>query len=399
MWQQIKALREQRGEIMGQMKAILNKAQTEKRDLSAEENNKFDELNGKAEAKQAEIKRYETLHSLEQSAPQSDAGRNGNDGSESRTDDQAAVERRAEMNRYLRGEVRREEFRALSVGCIGVVGDRPFATKLVEVLKAFTGVREAGATIIPSSTGNPITIGKVNDTSNTGQIVAEATDDTTSADATVGNVTLNAYKFDSKWIKVSTELLRDAAFDVEAFIYKTAGQRIGRALNTYTTTGTGTGQPAGFVVGATTGKVAAATNAITYEELLDLLHSVDSAYRNSGMAKWQMHDLTLAAIRKLKDGDNRYIFSAGETDRPGRILGYEYVCNNDMAQLSSGVSSKVVSFGDFSSYVVRDVTTPEIIVAKELFSGAGLVGYRVFSRHDGKTTDTTAVKNLALAAA
>ena len=113
----------------------------------------------------------------------------------------------------------------------------------------------------------------------------------------------------------------------------------------------------------------------------------------------QLHDTTLAAIRKLKDGNGRYIWSPGEAGLPSRILDFPYVVNNDMAQLTSGVNSAVAAIGDFSRYFVRDVTTPWIVRADELFISSGLVGYKVFSRHDGNLADTAAVKLLKLAAA
>jgi hypothetical protein len=46
-------------------------------------------------------------------------------------------------------------------------------------LKTFAGVREAGATILPTSDGNDLTVPKADDTSNTGQIVGEGVEDNT----------------------------------------------------------------------------------------------------------------------------------------------------------------------------------------------------------------------------
>jgi len=146
------------------------------------------------------------------------------------------------------------------------------------------------------------------------------------------------------------------------------------------------------------GKTAALTNAVAYEEYIDFVHSLDAAYRNTGKCLVQLHDTTLAAIRKLKDGNGRYIWSAGEAGAPSRLLDYGYVVNNDMAQLTSGAGSIVAAFGDFSRYFVRDVTAPWIVRADELFIASGLVGYRVYSRHDGQLADTNAVKTLKLAA-
>ena len=46
------------------------------------------------------------------------------------------------------------------------------------------------------------------------------------------------------------------------------------------------------------------------DQLIDLLHSVDPAYRQ-GNATFMMNDSTLAAVRKLKDGDGNYLWQMG----------------------------------------------------------------------------------------
>ncbi len=404
-WQAIKKLNEDRGQVMADMKVILKTAEDEKRDITDDESTKFEELSAKAEVIKADVERRQRLYDIERDADASRSGENREkpgraDVSTRETEqDDAATEKRAAFGKWLRGTVTVEEQRSLTISAMGVVGDRTVYDQLVKSIKTFAGVRQAGATVLPTDTGNDLDVPTSNDTTNTGQLVGEATTDNTEADPTLGTVTLKAWKFDSKWIKVSTEMLQDASFPLEQHILDIAGERIGRAFNTYTTTGTGTGQPKGFLVGGTVGKVAAATNAITYEELLDLIHSVDAGYRESGNFRLQLHDTTLAAIRKLKDGDNRYIFAAGSAGAPAAILDYPYVVNNSMPQLSSGVSSKVVAAGDFKRYFVRDVTSPIVRRADELFIGDGLVGFRVFSRHDGNVVDSAAIKWLALAAA
>ena len=51
--------------------------------------------------------------------------------------------------------------------------------------------------------------------------------------------------------------------------------------------------------------------AVTADELIDLYHSVDPAYRASPKARFMMHDTVLAAVRKLKDGDGQYLWQPG----------------------------------------------------------------------------------------
>ena len=55
------------------------------------------------------------------------------------------------------------------------------------------------------------------------------------------------------------------------------------------------------------GITAASATAITSDELIDLIHAVDPAYRNSPNTAMMMNDSTLKAVRKLKDSQNRYL--------------------------------------------------------------------------------------------
>jgi hypothetical protein len=69
-WQIIKRLNEERGEALAQMKALLKKAEDEKRDgkardLTPEENTQFDALNAKAEQRKLDVEKYETTSALE----------------------------------------------------------------------------------------------------------------------------------------------------------------------------------------------------------------------------------------------------------------------------------------------------------------------------------------------
>ena len=399
-WQQIKALNEQRGQALADMKSILKTAEDEKRDLNGDENTKFDGLNKRAEDIKSTIDRYEQAKKLDSELAerrQQQPGREDVNTPESQADDRAN-EARSQFISYLRtGTLPSQENRALTVSGVGVVGPRAYYDQLIKSLNTFSGVRDAGATVLPTSDGNDLTVPRADDTSNIGQIVGEAVEDNTEADPTLTSITLKAYKFDSKWVKVSLEMLQDSAFPIESYINSLAGERIGRAFNAYATTGTGIGQPKGILTAGTLGKTAATANAITYDDVLDLVHSVDAGYRNSPNFKLMFHDSTLAALRKMKDGAGAFIFAGGVAGAPSRVLDYAYTINNDMPTLANGTGSKVVAAGDFGRYFIRDVTGVTVVRATELFIGSGLIGFRVFSRHDGNLTDVNAIKYLRLA--
>lgn len=296
-----------------------------------------------------------------------------------------------------------KEMRAQTAGSVGAGGytvPTTLEAKISETLKMHGPMYdEAICTVITTAAGNPIDFPKTDDTA---VAVVQHTEgaamtDDGGSDATLTKMTLNAYAYDTEWVQVSMELLQDSAVDFESFIAGLLGKRLGRRLNTELTTGDGTGDPNGIVTASTLGITAAATAAITADELIDLQHSVDPAYRASPKARFMLNDSTLKAIRKLKDGNGNYLWQMGDfrTGAPGSILGSPYSVNQAMASL--GAAAKVVIFGDFGEYLVRKVGAPVIGVRREYYwPNIGLAGV---VRVDGDLLQTGAVKHLITAAA
>lgn len=249
-------------------------------------------------------------------------------------------------------------------------------------------------TTLNTSSGNQINIPTVDDTAVTAEKHVEGgglTDDG-GKDVTFGQKRLDAYAYNTEWVKFSWELAQDSIFNVEALLGDLLGERLGRIANKDLTTGDGAGDPNGIVTASTLGKTAAASAAITYDELIDLVHSVDPAYRSAPKVRFMFNDLTLSAIRKLKDGEGRYIWTQGDVTGgvPGAILGYRYSVNQAMDSIASG--KKSVLFGDFGKYYVRKVGAPIIGVVRERFwPDIGIAG---LIRFDGELANGAAVKHL-----
>ena len=255
------------------------------------------------------------------------------------------------------------------------------------------------ATSLVTTGGGALTMPTVNDTTVTAGAHTEGatlTDDG-GKDATFGQKVLNAYAFDTEWLRISKELADDSIFAMEQIMGDLLGERLGRVANLQLTTGSGSSAPNGIVTASTLGKTAAATAAITADEIIDFLHSVDPAYRTGPKVAFMFNDATLNAIRKLKDGDGNYLWQMGNVQQgvPGSLLGYNYRINQAMASL--GTAAKVMLFGDFGKYYVRKVGAPLIgaIQDKDFWPGFGVAGY---IRFDGELADTAAVKHLITAA-
>ena len=290
------------------------------------------------------------------------------------------------------------EFRAQSTGVTTAGGffiPTELAATIVRSMLAWGPMYDPGvSTEMVTSSGNPIRIPTVDDTAVTAVTHTENTalTDTGAKDVTIGQKSLDAFAFDTQFIRWSWELDADSIFGMEALLGDLLGERLGRIANLQLTTGSGTGAPNGIVTASSLGKTAAAVAAITFDEIIDLEHSVDPAYRTSPRAAFMMNDSVLQAVRKLKDGQGNYLWQNGNVQAgvPGTINGRPFYINQAMASQATG--ARVMLFGDFSKYFVRKVGAPVIGVMRERFwPDLGIAG---LIRFDGELSDAAAVKHL-----
>lgn len=278
------------------------------------------------------------------------------------------------------------ETRALGVASDtagGYFAPDDFRRQVESAMLPFQGVRQAGATVIPTTGGTDLTIPTDNDTTNTGAILAENTQ-ATELDLTIGARVLKAYTYTSRVVRVSFQLLNDSAFPIESWLAEKLGTRIGRITNTHFTTGQGPDVPSGIVPDSNSAVTAAATGAVTADELINLAFSVNSAYRERG--RFMMATNTWRDLLKLKDGNGQYLWQPGlSAGAPDRLLGYPFTWNDDMPSLATG--NRAVLFGDFSKYYIRDVQGVQLLRLTERWADFLQVGFIAFSRHDGLLID------------
>lgn len=275
----------------------------------------------------------------------------------------------------------------------GAVVPTDFMAQLLEELKAFGGVREV-ATTIGTTGGETIQWPTTDATAEEGELVDE-NQEVTDQDATFGTVGLKAFMFSSKGIAVPYQLLQDAFIDVEAHLRDRLVTRIGRITNKKFTIGSGVNEPKGILTAASLGKTGAAGQvaSVTYDDLVDLEHSCDPAYRKSGNCRWMFHDQTLKALKKMKDGQGRPIWLPEDTgsmqsNAPGTILGYGYTINQDMPTMAAG--AKPILFGCLNKYMVRDVRQVMFFrMTDSAYTRKAQVGFLAFSRHDGNLIDAS----------
>lgn len=419
MLAEIKELREKMANIATQARAKfdeINDDTTEER--AGEIEREFDAMMADHDKLAAKVERLERLAKAEAAINRADPRRPQDEGEARGVDGGEGPTYREAFHAYLRaqgntGALHPEERAVLKRGYSaietraqtttdaegGYTVPEELANILVKTMVAWGPMYDPGVTSeIVTSGGNQITMPTVDDTSTA---VAKHTEGTAltddgGVDVTFGEKVLNAYPFNTEWIRVSKELVDDSAFNIEQILGDLLGERLGRRANTELTTGDGTGDPNGIVTACNKGVDAAAAAAVTVDELIDLLHSVDPAYRSSPRFRWMMNDSTLAAVRKLKYGDGHYIWQMGniQSGEPNTLLGYPYSVNQAMPAMTTGLKPIIV--GDFGKYYVRKVGQPLIgaIQDKDFWPGFGIAGY---IRFDGELADATAVKHILMA--
>ena len=269
------------------------------------------------------------------------------------------------------------------------------ASMVVDAMKAYGGMRSVSQ-ILTTAGGNSLNYPTSDGTAEVGEIV-DQNGAATGADITFGTVAVNPYKYSSKKIALPVELVQDSAIDVVAFVVNRLATRLARITNQHYTVGDGSGKPFGVMARAATGKTGATGTAtsVTYDDLIDLIHSVNSAYRTN--ARFMLNDLSVAVIRKLKDTTGRPIWNPGDMEgiadgTPSTICGYAYTVNDDVATMAA--NAKSIAFGDFSQFVIRDVqnSTSMLRFDDSAFALNGQVGFCGWTRTGSNLLDTSAVK-------
>lgn len=293
------------------------------------------------------------------------------------------------LRSFLKGETRSIEFtsRDLTVGSATAGGNTVptgFYDQLVEHMIEVSGVRQAGPTVWRTASGEAIQV-PTTTAHSTAALTTEGSP-ISESDPAFAQRTLNAYKY-AFTMQISSELLTDTGVDLSGYLARQAGRALGNGFGAHLVTGSGSSQPNGVATAASTGVTGAGT-APTSDELIDLFHSVISPYRSSMSCAWLMRDATVATIRKLKDGDNQYLWQPGlQAGAPDRLLGKPVYVDPNVA--ATGSSAKSILFGDFAAYFVREVGNVRFERSDDFAFTSDLVTFRAIVRGDGELVDQT----------
>lgn len=388
-------LKEKRAKAWEAAKSFLDSKRTDDGLLCAEDAATYDRMEADVVSLGKEIERLErqSLIDAELAKATSTPITNKPDGrvnGEEKTGRASAEYNRAFWN-GMRNKMSYEVQNALSIGTDsegGYLVPDEYEKKLIEALQDEVFFRNL-ATVIKTSSGDrkiPIVTSK-------GEAAwIDEGGQFPESDDSFGQTSIGAFKL-ATMIKVSDELLNDSVFNVEAYISKEFGRRIGMKEEEAFFIGDGKGKPVGLfdATGGAENGVTANTTSITFDDVMDLYYSLRAPYRNK--ASWLLNDSTVKAIRKLKDGNGNYIWQPSVKEgEPDRILNRPYRTSIFVPELEAG--NRVMAFGDYSYYWIADRQGRSFKRLNELYATTGQVGFLASERVDGKLILSEAVKTL-----
>lgn len=397
-----KQKREERAKLVADARAILD-AVPEGQRPTAEQEAKFDEMMAAADKLKADIDRLERLDSVEAELGERIGRRAGRENiSEDEAKAKAEFEDRV-FKHYMRFGMANmaDDMKAVALprfqAAQGTAPDTAggylvptgFYGQIISAQLDFGGMFDTYGNgqpicnVFDTDSGNPLPIPTDDDTSNEGALLGENRQSSEQAVA-FGAVDLGAYTYTSKIIRVPNQLLQDSAFNLNAFLAGKLGIRLARAINRHLTTGDGAGKPTGVITASVSGLTSSSPTAIAADETIDLVHSVDPAYRTG--ARYMYNDSTLKALKKLKDGDGRYLWTSGlQMREPDSLNGYAYTINQHMDSIAT--TNKAMAFGNFKNYFIRRVGGVMLMRLVERYADYNQTGFVAFQRVDGNLVD------------
>ena len=379
----LKALLEKRADLHNQMQALVTTADTETRAMNEEETAQFDALEKEIKDIDATIERENRALQLQSMEPV---------GTEERS--REAAEELAFVN-YVLGKS--QELRAgeqnVTMGNNGAIIPTSIANRIIKEVKDRCPIL-AGATLyrVKGTLKVPVW-GNANSTHNITVGYATEFQELTADAGKFTSVDLGGYLAAALTL-IGRSVENNAVFNVTQFIISEMAERIARWIEGELLTGSGTNAAQG-ALNTTNGLTAAATNAVTADELIDLQAKVKQVYQAN--ACWTMSPATFTAIKKLKDDTKRYLLQDDVTQEfPYRLLGKPVYLSDNMPDLAAG--KKAILYGDYSGLSVNIREDISIEVLREKYATQHAIGVVAWLEMDARITDNQKLAVLTMKA-
>lgn len=193
-------------------------------------------------------------------------------------------------------------------------------------------------------------------------------------------------------------LLDDSFADVDAWLADEVEGSFAAQESAAFVSGDGASKPKGFLdytivadashawgqIGSVAGDFTAVDAA---DQLIDLIYAPKSQFRAGG--RFVMNRRTVSAVRKLKDGDGRYLWHPGTGGEAATVVGYPVTEIEDMPDI--GVGNAAIAFGDFRrGYLIVDRQGARVL--RDPYSAKPYVLFYTTKRVGGGVQNFDAIK-------
>lgn len=330
-------------------KDLLATAATESRDLTAEEQSKYENIVADVDRRGEVIKSMEADEARESEIRSAMVGHE-----EARPEtrevapemDDAAI-----LTRMSKGEIRNYEFRDLSKAASGAPIPTSFLPRIMEVMR-WTGPFPNYGEVFTTPNGTNLQIPRTLAYS-VGSVTPEGTQFGESDPTFQSFLTLSSFKISTRF-DTTSEFVRDSGVDILGYLAKNIGQALGYKFNLALTLGTGVNEPTGVVTSAGSALTSGTSQTFAYNDVVDLYYSLDYAVRNAPQFAFMASTGALKRLRKMVDTTNQPLWQpAVIAGQPDLLLGKPITENPHMADIGAGTLPVIA--GDFGSFLIRQV--------------------------------------------
>lgn len=387
---ELKGLMEQRADLQEELEKILESAKAETRALTVEEQEKFSDIEGKIKDIDATITAEERARGLKKKKP------SGAEAEENKSTEEAEI--RAFAN-YIRGSAgavieNRAGEQNLTMGSNGAIIPTTIANRIIKEVKDICPIFAKATMYHVKGTLKIPVWGKADGTHDITVGYQEEFTELTADSGTFTSVDLSGY-LAGALVLIGKSVVNNSDIEVVGFVVTQMAEAIAEFLERELLKGSGVKAATGALSTSNT-MTAAAANVITADELIDLQAKIKQAFQKN--ACWIMHPDTFAAVKKLKDANNRYLIQDDYTGEfPFRLLGKPVYLSDNMDKMEA--DKKAVLYGDLSGLSVNMRENVQIQTLLEKYATMHALGIVAWFEFDSKVTDSQKLATLSMKAA
>lgn len=371
----IKELNERRAAVVAQMKALTTAAeQRSDASLTAEEREAFNKLVEERDGIDADLRVFEVMETEDKRNASAKVA-------ERKADNTAELEERAFIKYVANKELTTEERAALTMSNSGVIVPNSIQQDVLIGLQGTYGILSAidlkytddSATmtfpyIISSMTLQKVAVGST----------------TSEGEAQWKGLQLTANDFKLPTIPVSRTLLLAGGVDARAALVQLFTELIGAGLSSKIISTGDNSNDFKAIIGTVKAATATATNAIAYNDLVNVMAKVKAPFNQIGRASFVMSSATKTALVGLVDKNGRPLYiESMAAGVPDKLFGHPVVIDDAMPEIAA--QANVILFGDMKAYKARIVRGIEVATYDESkYREQGCVGMQAFVTGDGR---------------